>query len=133
MHESRIGTAISANSGFYSLPSEHLDFPYGFKNTEIDLKRVLKKAFNKRLIILLRELDNDPSLGTFRKTDLAMEQGAYRLERGTNFYKTNKDLKNKNNWEFNWTIDTIKNVGHDYKKMSENAIKLYNSKRLHLS
>tara|TARA_R110000868_G_scaffold246371_1_gene502993 strand:- start:73 stop:312 length:240 start_codon:yes stop_codon:yes gene_type:complete len=74
------------------------------------------------LIILLGELDNDPSLGTLRTTDLAMEQGAYRLERGANFYKANKKLKNKNNWEFNWTIDTLKNVGHDYKKMSENAI-----------
>jgi hypothetical protein len=47
MPESRIGTAISANSGFYSLPNEYLDFPYGFKNTEIDLKPVLKKAYKK--------------------------------------------------------------------------------------
>jgi predicted esterase len=122
MPESRIGTAISANSGFYSLPIENLEYPYGFKNTEIDLKPELKKAYKKRLIILLGELDNDPSLGTFRTTDLAMEQGAYRLERGANFYKANKELKDKNNWDFNWTIDTIKNVGHDYKKMSENAI-----------
>jgi predicted esterase len=122
MPESRIGTAISANSGFYSLPNEKLEFPYGIQNTGIDLKPELKKAYKKRLIILLGELDNDPSLGTFRTTDLAMEQGAYRLERGANFYKTNKELKNKNNWEFNWTIDTIKNVGHDYKKMSKNAI-----------
>jgi predicted esterase len=122
MPESRIGTAISANSGFYSLPNEKLEFPYGIQNTGIDLKPELKKAYKKRLIILLGELDNDPSLGTFRTTDLAMEQGAYRLERGANFYKANKELKNKNNWEFNWTIDTIKNVGHDYKKMSKNAI-----------
>jgi predicted esterase len=121
MPEARIGTAISANSGFYSLPKENLEFPYGFKNTEIDLKPELIKAYKKRLIILLGELDNDPSLGTFRTTDLAMEQGAYRLERGANFYKANKELKNRNKWEFNWTIDTIKNVGHDYKKMSKNA------------
>jgi predicted esterase len=118
MPESRIRTAISANSGFYSLPNEKLEFPYGIQNTGIDLQ----KSYNKRLIILLGELDNDPSLGTFRTTNLAMEQGAYRLERGANFYKANKELKNKNNWEFNWTIDTIKNVGHDYKKMSKNAI-----------
>jgi hypothetical protein len=44
------------------------------------------------------------------------------LERGTNFYNANKELKNKNNWIFNWEIDTIVNVGHNYKKMSENAI-----------
>lgn len=118
MPESRIGTAIAANSGFYSLPNEDLEFPYGVKNTETDLQ----KAYNKRLVILLGELDNDPSLGTFRTTDLAMEQGGHRLERGSTFFNANKELKNKNNWTFNWEIDTIKNVGHDYKKMSENAI-----------
>ena len=119
MPESRIETAISANSGFYSLPNEKLEFPYGIKNIEINLQ----KSYNKRLIILLGELDDDPSLGTFRTTDLAMEQGAHRLERGTTFFNANNELKNKNNWTFNWEIDTIKNVGHDYKKMSENAIK----------
>ncbi|WP_319590009.1 hypothetical protein [uncultured Draconibacterium sp.] len=118
MPESRIGTAIAANSGFYSFPNENLEFPYGVKNTETDLQ----KAYKKRLIILLGELDNDPGLGTFRTTDLAMEQGAHRLERGTTFFNANKELTNKNNWTFNWEIDTIKNVGHDYKKMSENAI-----------
>lgn len=122
MPESRIRTAISANSGFYSLPNENLEFPYGLKKTEIDLKSDLQKAYKKRLIILLGELDNDPSLGTFRTTDLAMEQGAHRLERGTIFFNSNKELKNKNNWIFNWEMDTIKNVGHDYKKMSKNAI-----------
>ena len=118
MPESRIGTAIAANSGFYSLPNENLEFPYGIKNTPTDLQ----KSYKKRLVVLLGELDNDPSLGTFRRTDLAMEQGANRLERGTNFYNVNKELGNTNNWEFNWTIDTVKNIGHNYLKMSENAI-----------
>lgn len=118
MPESRIGTAISANSGFYSLPNKNLKFPYGIQNTQIDLQ----KSYNKRLIILLGELDNDPSLGTFRTTDLAMKQGAHRLERGTFFFNANKELKNKNNWIFNWQIDTVENVGHNYKEMSKNSI-----------
>ncbi|WP_186755949.1 hypothetical protein [Echinicola salinicaeni] len=119
MPESRIGTAIAANAGLYSLPNEHLEFPYGIKNTETDLQ----KSYKKRLIILLGELDNDPNLGTFRTTDLAMKEGANRLERGTNFFNANKELIDKNNWEFNWTIDTIRNVGHNYIKMSKGAIK----------
>ncbi|WP_127138793.1 hypothetical protein [Flagellimonas oceanensis] len=118
MPESRIGTAIAANAGFYSLPNENLEFPYGIKNTETNLQ----ESYKKRLVVLLGELDNDPSLGTFRTTDLAMEQGAHRLERGTTFFNANKELKHKNNWTYNWEIDTIKNVGHDYKKMSENAV-----------
>ncbi|WMI64108.1 hypothetical protein RBH94_08490 [Aestuariibaculum sp. YM273] len=118
MPESRIGTAIAANSGFYSFPDQNLEFPYGIKNTATDLQ----KSYSKRLVILLGELDNNPNLGTFRTTDLAMKQGAHRLERGTTFFNMNKVLGNTNNWKFNWTIDTIKNTGHNYKEMSENAI-----------
>lgn len=122
MPDASIGTAIAANSGFYSLPNENLEFPYGIKNSGMNADTGLQKAYRKRLVILLGELDNDPSLGTFRTTDLAMEQGAHRLERGTNFYNANRKLKNKKNWMFNWEMDTIKDVGHDYKRMSENAV-----------
>ena len=118
MPESRVGTAIAANAGFYSLPDADLEFPYGLKNIETDLQR----AYQKKLIILLGELDNDPSLGTFRTTDLAMQQGAHRLERGTTFYKASQELTTNNHWTFNWEIDTVSNVGHNYRKMSENAI-----------
>ncbi len=118
MPECRIRTAIAANAGFYSFPNKNLEFPYGIKNTATDLQ----KSYSKRLVILLGELDNDASLGTFRTTDLAMKQGAHRLERGTTFFNANKEVGNTNHWQFNWTIDTIKNTGHNYKKMSKSAI-----------
>ncbi len=123
MPESRIETAIAANAGLYSLPDENLEFPYGLKKTDVKLNTHLPTAYKKRLIILLGELDNDPGLGTFRTTELAMEQGGHRLERGTNFFKANQKLSKQNDWVFHWEIDTIKNVGHDYRKMSKNAIK----------
>lgn len=116
--DARIRTAIAANSGFYSFPDSNLEYPYGIKNTSADLQQ----AYKKRLIILLGELDNDPRLGTFRTTALAMEQGDHRLARGSNYYQANQDLTHQKKWPFNWQIDTIKNVGHDYKKMSQNAI-----------
>ncbi|MGB0525696.1 MAG: hypothetical protein ACPGJS_22145, partial [Flammeovirgaceae bacterium] len=95
---------------------------YGLKKTAITTIAELKKAYEKRLIVLLGELDNDPKLGIFRTTDLAMEQGGHRLERGTYFYRQNDELCDKKNWTFNWEMDTIKNVGHNYRKMSEHAI-----------
>ncbi len=130
MPTSRIRTAISANSGFYSFPKKNLEYPYGIKNTEINFESDLQKSYKKRLVILLGQLDNDPSLGTFRTTDLAMKQGVHRLERGTNFYKANKELTNKKNWIFNWKIDTIANVGHNYRKMSEHSVKWLNAEVL---
>ncbi|WP_185152545.1 hypothetical protein, partial [Fulvivirga aurantia] len=120
--EARIGTAIAANSGFYSLPDTNLSFPYGMKNTVTDPVANLKEAYSKRLIILLGELDNDPSLGVFRKTENAMQQGSHRLERGTNFYAANLQLSEAKEWSYRWKIDTVTQVGHNYRKMSEAAI-----------
>jgi|GEM_PF-4483309 len=33
-----------------------------------------------------------------------------------------KQYADQNNLTFNWKIDTIKSVGHEYKKMSESSI-----------
>jgi len=91
MPEARIKTAIAANAGFYTFPDENLEYPYGSKNTPIT-DNSIKKSFKKQLIILLGENDNDPKLGTFRETELAMKQGAHRLERGSNFYQKSTEL-----------------------------------------
>jgi poly(3-hydroxybutyrate) depolymerase len=127
MPESRIKTAIAANAGFYSFPDKHLAYPYGIKKTGITLDNEIQSAYKKRLIVLLGELDNDPSLGTFRQTKKAMQQGANRLERGTNFFNANKKLSEQKEWLFNWKIDTVKNVGHNYKEMSEKSIEWINN------
>lgn len=122
MPESRVRTAIAANAGFYSLPDENLAFPYGLKRTEVSVSTDIQEAHQKKLIVLLGELDNDPSLGTFRTTELAMQQGGHRLERGTRFFQANEELSQQNGWEFNWTLDTVKEVGHNYRLMSQHAI-----------
>ncbi len=51
-----------------------------------------------------------------------MKQGANRLVRGSNFYKNAKKIALAKDWNFNWKIDT-NNVGHNYRKMSENAMR----------
>lgn len=122
MPEARIRTAIAANAGFYTFPDKSIKYPYGIKKTHINPLTDLQNSYGKRLITLLGELDNDPTLGTFRQTKKAMQQGAHRLERGTNFFNANKKLSEEKKWSFNWEIDTVNNVGHDYRRMSENAI-----------
>ncbi|WP_192085885.1 hypothetical protein [Algoriphagus sp. Y33] len=121
MPDSRIHTAIAANAGLYTFPNSNLKYPYGIKNLE-DGEELIRKAFEKKLIILTGELDSDPKLGTFTRTDLAMNQGGNRLERGANFYSASEKYASAINLDFNWKIDTVPNVGHDYKKMSESSI-----------
>lgn len=120
--EARIETAIAGNAGFYTFPDEKLKFPYGLRKSGIQLDPEIQLAYQKKLVILLGELDNDPGLGIFRTTELAMKQGANRLERGSNFYEANRELVIEKNWTFNWEIDTVANVGHNYRKMSLSAV-----------
>ena len=124
MPEARINKAIAANAGFYTLPIEDLEYPYGIENTQVSTNS-LQKSFEKKLIVLLGENDNDPSLGTFRETDLAMQQGEHRLARGSNFYKTAFNLAEKKSWDFNWKIDTVQDVGHNYREMSKQVVKYF--------
>lgn len=124
MPEARINKAIAANAGFYTLPIEDLEYPYGLKNTQISFNTI-QKSFEKQLIVFLGENDNDPSLGTFRETDLAMQQGEHRLARGSYFYKTAFNLAEKNSWNFNWKINTVEDVGHNYSEMSQQAVKYF--------
>ena len=123
MPQARISTAIAANAGFYTFPDETLKFPYGLKNTPVKLKAGLTQAFQKNLIILLGAKDNNPKLGVFRKTDLAMKQGGHRLARGSNFYQAARQLQAKHQLKFRWKIDTVANVGHNYRKMSQSAVR----------
>jgi predicted esterase len=122
MPEARIKTAIAANAGLYTFPDENLEYPYGSKNTPIT-DNSIKNSFKKHLIILLGENDNDPKLGTFRETELAMKQGAHRLERGSNFYQKSLELATQTSSIFNWEVDTIEKVGHNYRKMSSQSVK----------
>lgn len=119
--EARIEKAIAANSGLYTFLDKSVSYPYGIKNIQLENDKI-KNSLSKQLILLTGEFDNNASLGTFNATDLAMEQGQNRLERGAKFFNAAKKYADQNNLTFNWRIDTIKNVGHDYKKMSESSI-----------
>jgi predicted esterase len=119
--ESRVKTAIAANPGLYTFIDPSIEYPYGIKNIELENDKV-KKAFEKQFVLMTGELDNSPELGTFTSTDLAMKQGNNRLERGAYFFEHSKEFAIKNKFTFNWKIYTVKNVGHDYKKMSESSI-----------
>jgi hypothetical protein len=49
------------------------------------------------------------------------KQSLHRLERGTYFYKESKKIASELNSEFNWILEIVPNIGHDYKEMSKAA------------
>ena len=107
MPESRIGTAVAANSGLYTFIDSSVKYPYGIKNIALENDNV-RSAFEKQFVLLTGELDNSPNLGTFTATNLAMKQGNNRLERGAYFFEHAKEHAINNKLQFNWKIDTEK-------------------------
>ena len=120
--QARLDLAISANAGWYTLPSFDLKFPYGLKNSGIE-KGSLKESFHIKLLILLGEDDTDENNKYLRKTAEAMLQGKHRYERGINFFNESKKMADENEIEFDWEIKSVPGVGHSNSDMSKFAIK----------
>ena len=120
MPSARIKKAIAANAGYYTFPDLAIQFPYGLGSIEDQLK----KSLSTELIVLLGELDNNANLGLFIQTDEAMAQGSHRLERGTRFFDIAQDLSIQKKYPFNWKLQVVPDVGHNYKKMSVAAAEL---------
>ena len=121
--DAHINKAICANAGWYTMPSDDFEFPYGLKGSGISVE-TLKKTFSKNLIILLGNQDTDENHKYLRKTPKAMAQGKHRFERGKSFFLTAKREAAKLKTRLRWKAKVIKNVGHSNSKMAEAAAKL---------
>ncbi len=117
----KIDRAIAANSGWYTAATLAEPFPYGLTDAPIS-KDQLVTAFNRKLIILLGELDNaSETRGHLRRTPEANKQGDGRLSRGIYFFETANDQARELHLNHAWTKEIINDVGHSYRKMGEAA------------
>ncbi|MET3204050.1 hypothetical protein ACQCSV_15835 [Pseudarthrobacter sp. S3] len=120
--ENHVRIAVAANAGWYTMPDQDIDFPYGVKNSSLSSKE-LRNAFTRRLVILLGANDidpKDPLLQRDRRTDA---QGDNRLTRGLNFYQAARNAAQEGD-EFNWALSVIPGAAHNHKQMAEAAAPL---------
>lgn len=114
----KVNNILAANSGFYTLPNFEFELPFGLKNTLLE-EQNLQDAFDKKLIILVGELDNQAETrGTLLRSPSADKQGLHRLARAQYFYNQAKAIARSKQYNFNWKIAVIPQVGHDHRKMS---------------
>ena len=87
-------------------------------------KAELKESFSTSLTLLLGELDNHAeSRGTLLLTPKANLQGPGRFERGHFFLQQSQKVAENMHADFNWQIQVVPKVGHEYIKMSQYAAK----------
>lgn len=124
--ENRVEWAVAANAGRYTWPAWRRDsgafaLPNGMLNVE-DAEGKLKKAFEKQLIILLGESDNDPKHFQLRHGKEIDQQGLERLSRGRNFFKASEAAASELKVALRWTLKTVPNTGHSNSAMTKAAI-----------
>jgi poly(3-hydroxybutyrate) depolymerase len=128
--DNRSGMAAVANAGWYLMPEWRGDkiptkYPYSLVGAKVG-EDALRKAFTRRLVIVLGEADTDPAHPDLDKSDGAMKQGANRLERGENFFMAANRAAHDLNVKLAWELVQVPKVGHDSGKMARAAaIELY--------
>ncbi|MBA3610968.1 MAG: alpha/beta hydrolase [Rubrobacter sp.] len=117
MPEARYETAITANAGWYTMPTfAGSKFPYGLKGSA-GTPETLKKAFGRRLVILLGERDTDADDPHLRKSTATSRQGANRFERGQAFHATAREEAESLGVTLNWRLHTVPGAAHLQQQM----------------
>jgi len=118
--DARLGRAVAANAGWYTLPDRKVEYPYGLRGKRlppVDLRRALEQP----LVVLLGTDDDDPAYPNLRRTPEALAQGPHRLARGEFFFGSAAAAAAAEGAEFGWTLEKVDGVGHDNGGMAQAA------------
>jgi poly(3-hydroxybutyrate) depolymerase len=115
----RLISAVSANSGWYTMPNDAA-FPYGWGGDTAGLVSPAK-ALQRPLTILLGTEDVDRDDPNLRKNKQADAQGLTRFARGHRFFAVASERAGKST-PLGWKIAYAPGVGHDNGEMAPFAI-----------
>lgn len=119
----RINKAVSANAGWYTIPTDDIKFPYGTgdRSGKTSGYTYDKKAFYAAPLTVLLGTADTLRTANLNQSANADRQGKTRLARGLNYYDFCKKDAEKLGYEFNWKIEYVPGVGHSNKKMGPAA------------
>jgi hypothetical protein len=109
----RVDAAVVSAAGWYTLPDQQVNFPYGTGISPAD--STYHAAFFQRKIKVQAGMnDNNPNSSTLRHTPEADAQGLHRLARAQYFHNRCAQLAAQAGNPFNWSLHLIPNLGHDF-------------------
>ena len=76
------------------------------------------------MVIQVGSADNNSNSSGLRQTPEAQLQGANRLERAQYFYESAAARAKSESFAFNWEIEVVPGLTHDYVKATNKAITL---------
>ncbi len=119
----RIKAAVAANAGWYTMPTNLVDFPYGLAKTGLSGSD-LRPAFARPLMIVLGQDDDDPDHGSLRRNKRVDRQGTHRLARGRTFFAQAKRQAAWLGHPFRWQLLELPEVEHNHRQTIPASAKL---------
>ena len=116
--KSRVGIAVAANAGWYTMPDLGTRHPYGLGDSGAD-EKLLAGAFKKRLVVFLGDQDTDPKDPLLRRSAEAMAQGAHRFERGHMFIRIAGENAKAMGVKLRWSLEVAPGVAHSNSGMAK--------------
>jgi len=107
-----VNKVIVSAAGWYTLPDENTDFPYGLGNSFTNIN--LNNFFNQNITIQIGDLDNNPNSPGLRHNQTVDLQGLNRYDRAYNFYNFCMNKATEVESSFNWQIIETPNTGHEF-------------------
>lgn len=117
-----VNRVVAANPGWYMLPDRQYKFPFGLRRTSVG-SRQLRQAFASNFILLLGQADTNYARG-LRNDPQAIAQGRTRYERGHFYFRRARATAARLGAQFNWRLEEVPGVDHDYVRMSPAAAAL---------
>ncbi len=129
---------VAANPGSDLFPRRDWNFTYGFGGLppEFSDDAALQRYLAAPLTLYLGTADTNRNDTNLDHAPGAMQEGAFRLERGRACYAYAENLARERGWKFNWRKVETPGIGHDGKGMinaKEAGIALFGESASHTS
>lgn len=110
--DARFDKIIASAAGWYTVPDEPEDFPYGIANSPIE-DTTRSEFYSQSLTIQIGTLDNNPNAPALRRNPIVDQQGTNRYDRAFYMFNTSQSDAQNLGLNFNWDIMETPNNGHD--------------------
>lgn len=121
-HRPQCDRIVAASSGWYTLPTESIEFPYGLGLTERSSSADIRSALSTRLHLAVGAADTDPNSSGLRHTSEADAQGINRVQRANFAYQTALDQCAAFGSPCGWSLHLEPGVAHSAQAMGAYAL-----------
>lgn len=121
-HRPQCDRIVAASSGWYTLPTADINYPYGLGLTQRSDLDGIRKALSYPLHLAVGSADTDPNSSGLRHTTEADSQGINRLQRANLAYQTALDQGASLGATCNWSLHLEPGVAHSAQAMGNYAL-----------